>query len=82
MKEKQEKEMRDRIAKENKKGEKTKSDNPSLDFQKETVKEPDILSLLLTLQAQVADLQTEAKERKEREKYQNQYQAWYPQYHQ
>ena len=82
MKEKQEKEMRDRIAKENEKGEKTKSDNPSLDFQKETVKEPDILSLLLTLQAQVADLQTEAKERKEREKYQNQYQAWYPQYHQ
>ena len=73
---------KERNSKKDEKSEEAKSDNPTLDFQKETVKEPDILSLLLTLQAQVAELKTEAKERKEREKYQNQYQAWYPQYHQ
>ena len=41
-------------------------DNAAQDFQKGTVKEPDIMNILLTLQTQVSELQAEAKERRGR----------------
>ena len=84
MKEKKEKEIRENIMeemknnKENITSENPKEINPPQDFQKSSVKAPDIMSILLALQTQVSELQAEAKERREREKYQSQYQAWYP----
>ena len=84
LKEKKEKEIREKIMeemknnKENINSENPKEINPPQDFQKSSVKAPDIMSILLALQTQVSELQAEAKERREREKYQSQYQAWYP----
>ena len=81
IREKIEKEMKD---KENKnktagdKKEKTGNDNSEKDFQQTGTKEPDILALLLSLQTQVEELSRDSKERKEREKYQAQF-NWYPQ---
>ena len=60
LKDKKEKEMREKIIeemkskKEGEKSEKSKNSNPTQDFQKGSVKEPDIMTILLTLQSQVS----------------------------
>ena len=84
MKDKKEKEMREKIIEEMKKSKESdrsdisKDTNPAQDFPKSSVKEPDIMTILLALQTQVSELKAEAKERREKEKHLSQYQAWYP----
>ena len=81
--EKLEKEKSERAEKDKRENKKEKEKGKDKqDFQNGAQTGPDIIALLTALQAKVEELAKDFQERKEREKMQNQFQMWYPQYQQ